>query len=94
MAHPSVPTIIPTFLGYHHHGMPYFVYLSVIIYLQPHLGIEYWQYTNPESEETTRACAPDGEDPTCSASIPTGGINPAHWKVRLDIIFNFFFTHS
>lgn len=45
------------------------------------LGIEYWQYTHPVSEETTCACAPDGEDPTCSACIPSKGINPAHWTV-------------
>ncbi|KAF9451154.1 alpha/beta-hydrolase [Macrolepiota fuliginosa MF-IS2] len=57
----GVPTIIPTALGYYHHG------------------IEYWQYTYPVSEETTRACAPDGEDPTCSACISSRGINPAHW---------------
>ncbi|EKM82241.1 hypothetical protein AGABI1DRAFT_112309 [Agaricus bisporus var. burnettii JB137-S8] len=60
-ANDGVPTIIPTALGYRHHG------------------IEYWQYTTPASEETTRACAVDGEDPTCSASLPTKGINPAHW---------------
>ncbi|KXN86217.1 putative feruloyl esterase A, partial [Leucoagaricus sp. SymC.cos] len=57
----GVPTIIPTSLGYHHHG------------------VEYWQYTNPASEDTTRACDPDGEDPQCSACIPSKGINPAHW---------------
>ncbi|KAJ3573589.1 hypothetical protein NP233_g2347 [Leucocoprinus birnbaumii] len=59
----GVPTIIPTWLGYHHHG------------------VEHWQHTSPPSEGTTRACSIDGEDPQCSASIPTKGINPAHWAV-------------
>jgi hypothetical protein len=49
-------------------------------------GIEYWQYTSPSTEETTRACDPEGEDPQCSACIPTKGINPAHWTVHLIFI--------
>jgi len=56
----GVPTMISTFLGYHHHG------------------VEYWQKIDPASAETTLQCSADGEDPTCSASIPSGGINPAH----------------
>ncbi|KAL0945501.1 hypothetical protein HGRIS_000985 [Hohenbuehelia grisea] len=43
-----------------------------------HHGIEYWQHTDPASAESTTQCSADGEDPTCSASVPTGGINPAH----------------
>ncbi|EIM86754.1 alpha/beta-hydrolase [Stereum hirsutum FP-91666 SS1] len=56
----GVPTIIPTSLGYRHHG------------------IEYWQNPDPPSADTTTECAADGEDPTCSASIPSGGIDAAH----------------
>ncbi|KAJ7616865.1 alpha/beta-hydrolase [Mycena polygramma] len=56
----GVPTIIPTSLGYHHHG------------------IEYWQHTDPPSSHTTLRCAGGGEDPACSARIPSGGVTPAH----------------
>ncbi|KAF5351321.1 hypothetical protein D9758_008016 [Tetrapyrgos nigripes] len=56
----GVPTIIPTSLGYRHHG------------------IEYWQNPDPASAQTTKKCAADGEDPTCSASIPSQGIDQAH----------------
>lgn len=56
----GVPTIIPTSLGYRHHG------------------IEYWQNPDPPSADTTTECAADGEDPTCSASIPSEGIDAAH----------------
>lgn len=56
----GVPTIIPTSLGYHHHG------------------IEYWQNPDPPSEGTTVQCSADGEDASCSASIPSRGITPAH----------------
>ncbi|KAF8071540.1 alpha/beta-hydrolase [Lyophyllum atratum] len=56
----GVPTIIPTFLGYHHHG------------------IEYWANSDPASKDTTFKCSADGEDPCCSASIPSRGITPAH----------------
>jgi len=58
----GVPTMIPTKLGYHHHG------------------VEYWQYTHPPSEETTAKCNAEGEDPSCSASIPSQGVNLAHMK--------------
>ncbi|KAF8151041.1 Alpha/Beta hydrolase protein [Crassisporium funariophilum] len=58
--HDGVPTIIPTRLGYHHHG------------------VEYWQHGSPPSEETTVQCDASGEDSTCSASIPSQGINVAH----------------
>ncbi|KAK7055883.1 lipase-3 domain-containing protein [Favolaschia claudopus] len=56
----GVPTIIPTSLGYHHHG------------------VEYWQHLDPPSPSTTVRCAAGGEDPFCSASIPSRGVNPAH----------------
>jgi len=52
--------MIPTSLGYHHHG------------------IEYWQRADPADPQTTLQCSADGEDPQCSASIPSGGVNPAH----------------
>ncbi|KNZ80159.1 putative feruloyl esterase A, partial [Termitomyces sp. J132] len=56
----GVPTVIPVSLGYHHHG------------------IEYWLSADPASKDTTFLCCPDGEDPTCSASIPSRGVTPAH----------------
>ncbi|CAA7267494.1 unnamed protein product [Cyclocybe aegerita] len=56
----GVPTMIPTGLGYHHHG------------------VEYWQRESPPSEETTVQCNAEGEDATCSASIPSQGVNVAH----------------
>jgi len=43
-----------------------------------HHGIEYWQRESPPSEETTVMCDADGEDPKCSASIPSKGVNEAH----------------
>ncbi|KAK0188613.1 alpha/beta-hydrolase [Armillaria mellea] len=42
-----------------------------------HHGVEYFQYEDPSSAETTKACA-GNEDPTCSASIPSSGINMYH----------------
>ncbi|KAJ7503332.1 alpha/beta-hydrolase [Mycena galericulata] len=56
----GVPTIIPTSLGYHHHG------------------IEYWQHVDPPSPSSTLRCAASGEDPCCSASVPSSGVTPAH----------------
>ncbi|KAA1470190.1 alpha/beta-hydrolase [Dentipellis sp. KUC8613] len=58
----GVPTMLPTSIGYRHHG------------------IEYWQSSDPipPSPDTTKECAADGEDPTCSASVPSHGINLAH----------------
>ncbi|KAJ7651227.1 Alpha/Beta hydrolase protein [Roridomyces roridus] len=56
----GVPTMIPTSLGYHHHG------------------IEYWQHEDPPAPSTTVRCDASGEDPCCSASIPSGGVTPAH----------------
>ncbi|EPQ56301.1 alpha/beta-hydrolase [Gloeophyllum trabeum ATCC 11539] len=43
-----------------------------------HHGIEYWQNPEPSSAANTKECAADGEDPTCSDSIPSTGINAAH----------------
>ena len=47
------------------------------------LGIEYWQHASPPSEATTVECNADGEDPACSASIPSQGVNVAHTMVRV-----------
>ncbi|KAF9262380.1 alpha/beta-hydrolase [Marasmius fiardii PR-910] len=59
--HDGVPTMIPTPLGYYHHG------------------VEYWQTSNEITNETTLQCSlTDGEDPHCSASIPSEGINKDH----------------
>ncbi|RDB25660.1 putative feruloyl esterase A [Hypsizygus marmoreus] len=43
-----------------------------------HHGIEYWLSADPPSKETIRKCSADGEDPSCSASIPSRGFTPAH----------------
>ncbi|TEB31533.1 alpha/beta-hydrolase [Coprinellus micaceus] len=56
----GVPTMIPSKLGYHHHG------------------VEYWQHSKPPSNATTVQCDTSGEDPRCSVSIPSRGINLAH----------------
>ncbi|KAJ7692125.1 alpha/beta-hydrolase [Mycena rosella] len=57
----GVPTMIPTSLGYHHHG------------------IEYWQHADPPAPSTTLRCTGGGgEDPCCSASVPSSGVTPAH----------------
>ncbi|KAF8907797.1 alpha/beta-hydrolase [Mucidula mucida] len=45
-----------------------------------HHGIEYWQKEDPASEDTTVRCSADGEDPRCSASVPSEGVNYAHMK--------------
>lgn len=45
-------------------------------------GIEYWQNPDPASAANTVECAADGEDPNCSASIPSEGIDVAHTIVR------------
>ncbi|KAA1470189.1 alpha/beta-hydrolase [Dentipellis sp. KUC8613] len=63
----GVPTIIPTSVGYRHHG------------------VEYWQNPDPPSASTTKECAADGEDPTCSASVPSQGIDLAH-TIYFDIL--------
>jgi hypothetical protein len=43
-----------------------------------HHGVEFFQSPDPASAATTKQCAADGEDPTCSDSIPSAGIDAAH----------------
>ncbi|PPQ86551.1 hypothetical protein CVT25_007209 [Psilocybe cyanescens] len=43
-----------------------------------HHGIEYFQTPDPATPATTKKCAADGEDPTCSDSIPSQGLDDAH----------------
>ncbi|KIJ55858.1 hypothetical protein M422DRAFT_240484 [Sphaerobolus stellatus SS14] len=62
----GVPTMIPG-------GQPGFLERRY-----RHHGIEYWQNFEPPSENTTIRCRSDGEDPSCSSSIPSTGINVAH----------------
>jgi len=45
-----------------------------------HHGVEYWQHAMPPSGETTVQCDPEGEDPQCSVSIPSKGVNLAHTR--------------
>ncbi|KAJ7830436.1 alpha/beta-hydrolase [Mycena olivaceomarginata] len=59
----GVPTLIPRILGYEHHS------------------VEYWQFEDPllltSGSSTVTKCSGE-EDPTCSDSIPSTGINAAH----------------
>jgi hypothetical protein len=43
-------------------------------------GVEYWTYLDPSSAAVTTQCAPDSEDPTCSAALPLAVtvVTPAH----------------
>jgi len=43
-----------------------------------HHAFEYWQNPDPASAATIKMCDASGEDPTCSDSIPSGGIDAAH----------------
>jgi len=43
-----------------------------------HHGIEYWQADDPAIAENIVRCEAHGEDPNCSLSIPSGGVNDAH----------------
>jgi len=43
-----------------------------------HHATEYWQAPDPASAATTTQCNSSGEDPTCSDSIPSAGIDAAH----------------
>jgi hypothetical protein len=52
-------------------------------------GVEYWQHASPPSESTTVECNALGEDPACSASIPSRGLNVAHAMV---CVFSDFIT--
>ncbi|KAJ7623873.1 alpha/beta-hydrolase [Mycena polygramma] len=59
----GVPTMLPEFLGYQHHGT------------------EYWQFEDPgllTADETTVTKCTGDEDPSCSDSILSSGINAAH----------------
>ncbi|ETW78686.1 Lipase, class 3 [Heterobasidion irregulare TC 32-1] len=60
----GIPNVVPTVLGYRHHGM------------------EYWMKSDPPSPSTVLVCAADGEDPTCSATVLSQGINAAHVSVN------------
>ncbi|TFK73240.1 alpha/beta-hydrolase [Pluteus cervinus] len=42
-----------------------------------HTGVEYWQL-DPPNKDNVIICSADGEDATCSASVPSQGINHAH----------------
>ncbi|KAJ7922911.1 alpha/beta-hydrolase, partial [Mycena leptocephala] len=43
-----------------------------------HHGVEFWNFLDPASAVTTKSCVASGEDPTCSDSIPSEGIDAAH----------------
>ncbi|KAJ8077505.1 hypothetical protein PM082_001936 [Marasmius tenuissimus] len=46
-----------------------------------HHGVEYWQTSDDPTHETTLQCSvTNGEDPKCSASVPSEGINGDHTK--------------
>ncbi|KII92719.1 hypothetical protein PLICRDRAFT_482426 [Plicaturopsis crispa FD-325 SS-3] len=47
------------------------------LYGYRHHGTEFWQYTEPPNAANTMQCS-GGEDASCSASIPSTGINSAH----------------
>lgn len=73
--------MISTKLGYHHHGKS-FINIQVLLTNADYwTGVEYWQRASPPSEATTVECDADGEDPACSASIPSRGVNVAHAMV-------------
>ena len=72
--------MIPTSFGYHHHGECSDVG-SATEAEYALAAYEYWQYTQPPSEETVFRCNANGEDESCSASIPSQGPNLAHAMV-------------
>ncbi|KAJ6476485.1 lipase [Mycena vitilis] len=68
LLHPNildgVPTMVPRIFGYRH------------------FATEYWQFKDPvplitSKEDSVKKCV-GGEDPECSARIPSTGINPFH----------------
>ncbi|KAJ4000028.1 alpha/beta-hydrolase [Lentinula boryana] len=46
-----------------------------------HHGIEYWQNSEPATVTNVVKCDAHGEDPNCSLSIPSSGVNDAHLTV-------------
>ncbi|KAJ3805149.1 Alpha/Beta hydrolase protein [Lentinula aff. lateritia] len=60
-----------------HDGVPTMIPQSLGYH---HHGIEYWQEYEPAIAENVVKCDPQGEDPSCSLSIPSGGVNDAHMK--------------
>jgi len=57
----GVPTMVPQYLGYHHHAT------------------EYWHFREPSGPENIRRCTLSSEDPDCSRSIRSAGINIDHF---------------
>ncbi|KAJ3724951.1 alpha/beta-hydrolase [Lentinula guzmanii] len=43
-----------------------------------HHGIEYWHNSEPATVENVVKCDAHGEDPNCSLSVPSSGVNDAH----------------
>ncbi|KAJ4494048.1 Alpha/Beta hydrolase protein [Lentinula edodes] len=60
-----------------HDGVPTMIPQSLGYH---HHGIEYWQEYEPPIAENVVKCEPQGEDPNCSLSLPSGGVNDAHLK--------------
>ncbi|KAJ4468246.1 Alpha/Beta hydrolase protein [Lentinula aciculospora] len=58
-----------------HDGVPTMIPQSLGYH---HHGIEYWQNSEPPTVENVIKCEDQGEDPNCSLSIPSGGVNDAH----------------
>jgi hypothetical protein len=57
-------------------------------------GVEYWETVDPATASTTKQCAPDGEDKTCSDSIPVLEsilTTPAHLMVCRISMFSLYF---
>ncbi|KAJ3927110.1 MAG: alpha/beta-hydrolase [Lentinula lateritia] len=63
-----------------HDGVPTMIPQSLGYH---HHGIEYWQEYEPAIAENVVKCEPQGEDSSCSLSIPSGGVNDAHMKVGI-----------
>ncbi|KAF5389421.1 hypothetical protein D9757_004357 [Collybiopsis confluens] len=79
---PSFPSFqlglgVDTTLVVHtHDGVPTMIPRSLGYH---HHGIEYWQADEPANAENILRCEAHGEDPKCSSSIPSTGINDAHF---------------
>ncbi|KIK67025.1 hypothetical protein GYMLUDRAFT_92863 [Collybiopsis luxurians FD-317 M1] len=58
-----------------HDGVPTMISQSLGYH---HHGIEYWQAGDPARVESIIRCEAHGEDPKCSLSIPSTGVNDAH----------------